>query len=191
MATDLEIQSVTQEYMKANFADDYISRRYVSADSQVWADVYVVYCSSRPAGLVGHKPSVCFVRSGWTPDGTSRSEFVTEAGRRIECLVHRFHRPPPNYRTVVVLSFYILNGNTTCNEKDFSDLWGRRLNLEGDPARYVAQVQVSAMLEDSARAVIRDVADTILAHLPDQEGNVKAAVGAAGPDREEGTGLLP
>ena len=187
-ATDLEIRSVTQDYMTTHFADDYISRRYVHSDAQTWADVYVVYCSSRPAGLVGHKPSVCFVRSGWIADGTSHSEFESASGRRIECLVHRFHRPMPDYRSIVVLSFYVLNGKTTRNEREFADFWGRRLNLAGDPARYVAQIQVSAVQEESARTVIGAVADTILAYLPDKEGRVKAVAGTPEPGRKEGTG---
>lgn len=187
-STDLEIENVTQEYMKTNFADDYVSRRYVSSDAKTWADVYVVYCSSRPAGLVGHKPSVCLVRSGWASDGTSHSAFESESGRRIECLVQRFRRPVQDNRSIVVLSFYVLNGKTTRNEKDFSDFWGRRLNLSGDPARYVAQVQVSSHTEEAARAVIRVMADAILAFLPDEQGNVKAVADADGLDQAEGAG---
>lgn len=45
---DISIPSTTKEYMKKNFADDFLSRRYINASTGAWADVYVVYCSSRP-----------------------------------------------------------------------------------------------------------------------------------------------
>jgi len=187
--TDLEIQNVTQEYMKANFADDYISRRYVSSDGRLWGNVYVVYCSSRPAGLVGHKPSICFVRSGWISDGASQLELESTSGRRIECLVHKFYRPMPDYRSVVVLSFYVLNGRITRDETDFANFWGRRPNLSGDPARYVAQVQVSSYTEEMATAVIEGLADTILAYFPDENGVVQAMADVDGPAQtDEETG---
>ncbi len=171
----LEIESTTDDYMRSHFADDYVSRRYINPAEGIWADLYIVYCSSRLAGLSGHQPRVCYPGNGWSWDETSPSEFVSTSGRRTSCLVHRFHKPGPDYREIVVLSFYLLNGRVTLNERDFSDLWGRRLNLSGDPARYVAQVQVSSVLEQSGRAAISSLVDTVFAFLPDQEGNVQAA----------------
>ena len=169
------IPSTTRQYMESNFADDYVSRRYSNDDAGMWADLYVVYCSSRLGGLIGHNPRICYPGNGWVWDETSPSEFVSTSGRRIPCLVHRFHRPAPDYRRVVVLSFYVLNGEITLDQRDFSDLWGRRVNLSGDPARYVAQIQVSSVQEEAARAAIRGLADTILTFLPDQYGRVQAA----------------
>jgi EpsI family protein len=172
---ELKIAATTDEYMRANFADDYVSRRYVNAEEARWADLYVVYCSSRLAGLSGHRPRVCYPGNGWVWDETEPSEFYSVAGRRVPCLMHRFHKPPPEFREVVVLSFYVLNGEITLDEGEFSDLWGRRLNVAGDPARYVAQIQVSSALEQSARSAIGSLVDTIFAFLPDRDGNVQAA----------------
>ena len=189
---DLEIPTVTLEYMEANFADDYVSRRYSKATEGIWADAYVVYCSSRPGGVLGHQPLVCFPAHGWIHDETVPSEFASRSGRLIGCLVHRFHKPAPAYRRVVVLSFYVLNGQITLSERDFSGLFGRRLNIAGNPARYVAQVQISSVLEHSARSLVSDLADSVLAILPDGEGNVRwpilpthasQASGAVGQDR--------
>lgn len=170
---DRNIPSITEDYMRSNFADDYISRRYVNVEQRMWADAYVVYCSSRPAGILGHKPLVCFPAHGWIHDGTSESEFVTRSGRRIGCLVHRFRKQAPSYQRVVVLNFYVLNGHITLRETDFSGFFGRRPNLAGNPARYVAQVQVSSSLEHSARSLAIGLADSILAILPDRHGHVR------------------
>jgi len=167
---DQEIPSTQDIYMKRNFADDYVSRRYVNASQGLWADVYVVYCSSRPGGILGHQPLKCYPGNGWIHDDTEPSQFITQSGHPIDCLVHRFHKPAPSYQQVVVLNFYVLNGQITLSERDFSGFWGRAPNISGDPARYVAQVQVSSTLEHSARTAAAQMTDLILALLPDQNG---------------------
>ena len=172
---ELTIATTTREYMERNFADDFISRRYANPEKNMWADIYVVYCASKPAGILGHRPRVCFPAHGWIHDGTSKSELVLPSGRRIECLTHRFHKPAPAYREVFVLSFWVLNGQITLSEDEFSSFFGRRPNVSGDPARYVAQVQISSTLEHSARSAAGDAIATILSFLPDAEGRVKAA----------------
>jgi len=169
---DVDIPEVTKRYMETNFADDYVSRRYSRALDRIHADVYVVYCASRPGGIVGHKPRVCFPAHGWVWDTTSPSEIVAESGRPVKCLIHRFHKPAPSYQEAVVLSFYVLNGTITVDEREFSGFFGRRPNISGDPARYVAQVQISASLEHSVRATAAKMVDVILAFLPDQDGGV-------------------
>jgi hypothetical protein len=174
---DLSIPETTVAYMRQNFADDYISRRYVNTQEGLRADLYVVYCSSRPGGILGHQPLVCFPNNGWIHDETASSQIVSRAGRPINCLIHRFHKPAPAYQQMVVLNFYILNGQITLSERDFSSPWGRRPNLSGDPARYVAQVQISSNLESSARAAAAQMTDILLAFLPGQTGPVNAAAG--------------
>ena len=71
------------------------------------------------------------------------------------------------------LSFWVLNGQITLSEDEFSGLFGRRPNISGDPARYVAQVQISSALEHSARSAASDVIDTLLTFLPDRNGEVR------------------
>ncbi len=171
---DLSVPSTTKEYMEKNFADDYFSRRYINAATGVWADVYVVYCSSQPGGILGHRPRVCYPAGGWNHDSTEPSQFISRAGRRILCLIHRFHKPAPTHKQTVVLNFYILNGQITADESDFSGPLGRRPNIAGDPARYVAQIQISSVLESSVRTVAEDMTDLVLDHLPDEIGKVRA-----------------
>lgn len=173
--SDLPIPETTAEYMRQNFADDFISRRYINASLGQWADAYIVYCSSRPGGILGHQPRVCYPAHGWIHDGTVTSEIPSGSGRPISCLIHRFHKPAPAFVEMVVLSFYVLNGQITLSEKDFSSFFGRMPNVSGDPARYVAQVQISSIYEHSVRTVAAQMADTILSFLPDQNGRQGAA----------------
>jgi hypothetical protein len=172
---DVSLETTTDAYMKANFADDYVSRRYVNQAEGVGADVYVVYCSSHPAGLLGHRPDVCFPAHDWVSDSKTATEITLKSGRTIECLMHRFHKSWPAYAQEYVLSFYILNGQITLQENDFSGFFDRSPNINGDPARYVAQVQISSPWERSCQLAARDMAETLLSFLPDRHGRVKAA----------------
>jgi len=77
------------------------------------------------------------------------------------------------HNRTVVLNFYILNGQVTADENDFSGPLGRRPNIAGDPARYVAQVQISSVLENFVRTMAKDVTDLVLDYLPDPSGKVR------------------
>ncbi len=172
VGSDLNIPATTREYMERNFADDFFSRRYVNSSDKIWADIYVVYCSSRPGGILGHMPSVCYPSHGWLPESSEISQFTSRNGRIIECLVERFRRPAPELDEVVVLSFYIRNGLITANEDDFSGLLNRKPNITRDPSRYVAQVQISSVMESSVRNAAPELTDPVFDFLPDENGKV-------------------
>jgi hypothetical protein len=174
VGTELPIPATTREYMEKNFADDFFSRRYVNSADKEWADVYVVYCLTRPSGVLGHRPSVCYPAHGWLHGSTEASQFTSQYGRKIDCLVQRFCQPAPALDEVVVLSFYVRNGRITATESDFSGLFGRKANIARDPSRYVAQVQISSVLESSVRKAAREITDLILDSLPDENGKVRA-----------------
>mgnify|MGYP003732612769 CR=1 FL=1 len=172
---DLEIDPGALIYMERNFADDYVSRRYLNTPARFVADLYVVYCATRMAGILGHQPRVCYPGSGWIWDNTTTSQIVSRSGRIVECLIHCFHKPAPAFSEIYVLNYYVLNGRVTLSEKEFSGWFGRTPNLAGDPARYVAQIQISSNTEQACRALASDVADVVFFHLPDKEGRVAAA----------------
>ncbi len=176
--SERQIASVTESYMRRNFADDYFSKRFTNKTHNQWADLYVVYCASRPSAIKGHRPRVCYVNSGWIHDSTETSEFTTLSGTRVPCLVHRFHKPPPSYVEYVVMNFYIVSGQLTNSEDEISRMVGRNPNSDGDPAKYVSQVQVSSTLETNVRAAAADLVDMVLYYLPDENGLVHADLGA-------------
>ena len=173
--SDINIPATTREYMERNYADDFISRRYVNSIEKTWVDVYVVYCSTRPGGILGHKPSVCYPGNGWLHVSTETSQFASQDGRQIDCLVQKFRQPAPALDEVSVLSFYICNGRTTAKESDFSSIFGRKANTARDPSRYVAQVQISSVLESSVRKAAGEITDKVFDFLPDENGKVRAA----------------
>ena len=171
---EVSIPTTTREYMEKNFADDFLSRHYINPESQIWADVYIVYCASRPGGMLGHQPKVCYPGNGWIHESTDKSQFITRQGQEISCLIHRFHKPAPAYDEIVVLNFYVVNGQLSIDQKGFSGVFSRRFNLTRNSARYVAQIQISSVLENSVRKAAEDMTELILDFLPDENGGVAA-----------------
>ncbi len=188
--SDIGIRSTTKEYMQDNFADDFFSRRYDNSAGKGWADVYVVYCSSRPGGILGHRPRVCYRAHGWQHEGTETMQFTTARGQVIDYLLHRFYKAPPEYERMIVLSFYVVSGRVTANERDFSGPRGRRPNIARDPSRYVAQVQISSSVQKSAEAALEEMADEILEFLPGagSEDASGKPLGSAGDDAKKDDG---
>jgi hypothetical protein len=186
---DQEIDPGALIYMERNFADDYVSRRYVNATERLVADFYVVYCATRLAGIIGHRPKVCYPGNGWIWESTTPSQVVSRSGRTVDCLIHCFYKTAPAYQQVYVLNYYVLNGRVTLSEKEFSGWFGRTPNLAGDPARYVAQIQISSISEPASKALASDIADVVFAYLPDKDGRVVAVEASDGSmPVEEATG---
>lgn len=174
---DLGIPATTESYMRKNFADDFFSRRYKHGGERgyrTYADLYVVYCTTRPASIIGHRPSVCYVNSGWIYDTMERRSFTTRSGRELPCLIHRLHRPAGQYAEVVILNFYVVNGEVLTDESQFAGLMGRRPNIGGKEAKYVSQIQISSKYENNVLEAARDMVDTLFEWLPDADGKTEA-----------------
>lgn len=174
VGSDLSIPAITREYMEKNFADDFFSRRYINSATKTWADVYVVYCSSRPGAIRGHRPRVCYPAHGWHHDSTEASQFVSQAGREIDCSIHKFHKQNLARDEKVVLSFYISNGRIAANESGFLGLFSRRPNISRNPGRYIAQVQINSVIESSVIEAAQKMTEVVLDFLPDANGKVRA-----------------
>ena len=167
---DIPIPTTIQKVAKN---DDYLSRHYLKKPSGQGVGMYIAY-SARPRTMLGHRPQVCYPAVGWVCDGTEKVNITSKTNRKITCLMHRFHRPAPKQDEVVVLNFYIANGQTTDDESVFSGLNWRTPNIDRDPAKYVAQVQISSRLENTVLSAAEDFADLILGYFPDENGISKA-----------------
>ncbi len=154
--------------------DAFLNRLYTNKISNQWANVYVAY-TAHPRTMLGHRPQVCYVAAGWVHDRTEQTTVTSGEGREIPCLLHYFHRYAPDREETAVLSFYVVNGQLTRDESVFSGVGWRTPNISGDPAHYVAQVQISSVLENLVRAATEDIAESVLDLLPDQNGRVRAA----------------
>ena len=167
--------SIPEEIQRVAGNDDFLYRFFAQKHSGRWVSLYVAY-SGRPGTMLGHRPDVCYIAEGWVYDNNREVRLLSAKGKEILCLIHRFHKPDLMRKEIVVLNFYVLNGQITRSESGFSGLGWRRPNIGGDAARYVAQVQISSVLENSVLAAAKDMTDRILDFLPDENGKVKAAV---------------
>jgi hypothetical protein len=154
--------------------DDFLNRLYINESENRWANIYIAY-SARPRTMLGHRPEVCYVAGGWVHDGTQSTEMVSPAGRKIPCMIHRFHKPAPQNYEIIVLNFHVLNGKIICGQEGFSGVGWRTPNIAGNPARYVTQIQISSVLENSVRSAAKETIELILDFFPDENGKVKAA----------------
>jgi len=168
-ATDVPIPQNIQRIIQN---DDFVNRLYINSLTEQWANIYLAY-SARPRTMLGHRPQVCYVSAGWVLDSTEKSQFITSSGKTVTSLIHYFHKPAPYDEQIVVLNFYILNGQLTCYEEGFSGIGWRTPNINGNPARYVAQIQISSVFENSVRAAAKDLTDEILKFLPAEKRLVK------------------
>ncbi len=152
--------------------DDYVNRLYIDKDRGLWANVYIAY-SARPRTMIGHKPEICYTGGGWVCDNTEETGFSSLSGRSMPCFVHRFHMPAPRSDEIVVLNYYVVNGQVSIDESTFSGLGMRTPNIGGDAARYVAHIQISSVLESSVRTAAKDMTELILGFFPNASGKVK------------------
>jgi EpsI family protein len=154
--------------------DDQIYRRYSEASTRNTIDFYLAF-AAHPAKMLGHRPRVCYPANGWTHVETTKETVLLPEGGSLECLVHYFTRNDPEFRGIVVLNYYILQGR---HITDWHDFWGPRWrmpNLWRDPNFYVAQIQICSPLknisgrrqtEDLVRQFAGQVAAKITAILP-------------------------
>jgi len=181
---DAEDRPLAPEVERMTGSDEYLNRVYLSRNTGRWASLYIAY-SARPRTMVGHRPRTCYVNAGWIHQETTTESLVLPNGKSVPCLLHRFRRLAPRESTIVVVNYYVLNGVVTNDAGSFTGLGWRLPNIGGDPAYYVAQVQVSSPGEAAARRVAELSAQHILDVLPDASGNVKALKGAAAPSEAE------
>jgi hypothetical protein len=153
--------------------DAFLNRLFVNDLSNEWANVYIAY-TAHPRTMLGHRPQICYVAGGWVHDSTEVTNMTSITGREFPCLLHRFHRPTPETEETVVLNFYIVNGQLTSDERVFSGVGWRTPNIDGNPARYVTQVQISSVFENSIRSAAKDIVELILDFFPDENRKVRA-----------------
>jgi hypothetical protein len=165
---------IPQNIQRAAKNDAFLNRLFVNKLSNQWANVYIAY-TAHPRTMLGHRPQICYVAGGWVHEGTELTKVTSSTGREFPCLLHRFHRPSPETEEIVVLNFYIVNGRLTSDERVFSGVGWRTPNIDGNPAHYVAQVQISSVFENSIRSAAKDIVDLVLDYFPDENGKVRAA----------------
>lgn len=157
---------ISETVLKVAANDDYLSRSYVDSVRHLQATLYVAY-TSEPRRMLGHHPLSCYVGNGWVHDGTQEQILDFGKGRKIPCLVHRFHKGGLDYQDIVVLNYYIINGDVTSDHRQFSGLRWRRPRVSQGRVDYVAQVQISSVSPAALENIAPELTDRILHHFPE------------------------
>jgi len=169
-----------EDIVAATDTDAHLSRRYSrhSASESVW-----LYIASgvNARDLMPHRPEVCYTGQGWTLIDQQFVELPLSGKTKLPCNCFRFSRGVLNTRKVVVLDYYIVDGEY-CH--DVSLLRSKAWRGSGT-VRYVAQVQIVAsvtagLTAESATAIVQAFAAE---SAPPISGLLESAEETWSPDR--------
>jgi len=130
---------LSEEIVEATDTDAHVSRRYVRAGGldSVW--FYIAY-GVRARDLMPHRPEVCYTGAGWMLIDRRDTELTLSDGTELPCNVMQFSRGTLNKERVIVLDYYIVDGEYS---HDVSLLRSKAWSGSGTVG-YVAQVQIVA-----------------------------------------------
>jgi len=136
----------------------HISRRYSRPDASQYVGFYVAY-GVRARELMPHRPEVCYPGAGWTRSDRHSIELPLSNGIQLPCRILQFSRGTLNTEEVLVLNYYIVDGQY-CG--DVSLLRSKAWRGSGTVG-YAAQVQIvvsitNSLIADSATKTICDFA---------------------------------
>ena len=132
---------MAEEIVEATDTDAHVSRRYSRAGGldSVW--FYIAY-GVRARDLMPHRPEVCYTGAGWTLIDRHDVELSLSNGTELPCNIMQFSRGTLNKERVLVLDYYIVDGQYS---HDVSLLRSKAWRGSGTVG-YVAQVQIVASI---------------------------------------------
>lgn len=146
---DVEIREAVQQ-IAGN--DDFVNRAYRNARTGEEVMLYVGY-TARPRTMLRHRPTVCYPSAGYSHVSTEKV-VVGSAASAAPALLHRFLKAGLVDSRVVVLNYYVLDGDVTIDEDRFWGISWRSPTRANDDLRYVAQVQIMATVRGTQEAAI-------------------------------------
>ena len=144
--------------VRAQDADDYLTRSYVRRAGTERIELFI-RCGSRTRDLMPHQPEVCFPGNGWSLHRSVGIRLPEATGQSLECRMYRFDRQGLEYGSMVVLNYYIIDGQ---NCPDVSRLQSRALR-GGSGFQYLAQIQIAcfvgtSLVPEAAEKSVKDFA---------------------------------
>jgi len=133
--------------VRATDTDAHISRRFSRADSMDSVYLYVA-CGVKARDLMPHRPEVCYTGNGWTLVDRRSADVPLSDGLRLPCNLLHFSRGSLQGGEVVVLDYYIVDGQYC---PDVSLLRSKAWRGSGT-VRYVAQVEIVSTVTGTASA---------------------------------------
>lgn len=159
-----------EQVIQATDTDALINRQYAARDGSGSVGLYVAY-GIRGRDLAPHRPEVCYPGSGWTPIRTHDVQLTRPDGVGLKCRVLRFSRSGLDIRNIVVVNYYIVDGEPSPDV----ELLRSKVSRGSTGIRYMAQVQLVCstsplvtveIAERQALALAAESAAAIEAALP-------------------------
>ena len=176
-----------EQVIQATDTDALINRRYAARDGSGSVGLYVAY-GIRGRDLAPHRPEVCYPGSGWTPIRADDVNLPLRDGVILKCRVLRFSRSGLDIRRIVVVNYYIVDGEPSPDvELLRSKIWRGSTGI-----RYMAQVQLVCstsplvtieIAERQAIAFAAESAAAIEAVLPRADDPAAASADSTGDSK--------
>jgi EpsI family protein len=149
---------IEERIVQATDTDAHLSRRYSRGNGLDSISFYLA-TGVRARDLMPHRPEVCYTGAGWTLVDKESAELSLPDEAKLPCNVMRFSRGALNKQGVLVLDYYLVDGQYCA---DVSLLRSKAWRGSGT-VDYVAQVQIvapvsSVMTTNSAQALVSDFA---------------------------------
>jgi EpsI family protein len=128
-----------EEILRATDTDAHLNRRYVRHGGLEAVSFYIA-SGVKARDLMPHRPEVCYTGAGWTLMDRKLLELPLSDATKLPCNVMQFSRGALNTQRVVVLDYYLVDGQYCA---DVSLLRSKAWRGQGS-VRYVAQIQIVA-----------------------------------------------
>ena len=138
----------------ATDTDALINRRYSRGLASENVGLYIAY-GTRARELMPHRPEVCYPCAGWTRTDRRSVALTLSDGRQLPCRILEFTRGTLNTEKVLVLNYYIVDGQYS---QDVS-LLRFKVWRGSDAVGYSAQIQIVVSITDN---ITTDLAEKLV-----------------------------
>jgi EpsI family protein len=136
-----------EEVARATDTDARLNRRYARRGGLEFVTFYIA-SGVKARDLMPHRPEVCYTGAGWTLMERRSVELPLGDSAKLPCNILQFSRGALNTQKVVVLDYYLVDGQYCA---DVSLLRSKAWRGSGT-VRYVAQIQIVAPVDEALRA---------------------------------------
>ena len=133
--------------VRATDTDAHINRSYSRNNGLEFISLYIA-TGVKARDLMPHRPEVCYTGAGWTRIDKRSMELPLSDGTALPCNVMQFSRGVLTVNKIVVLDYYIVDGEYS---SDVSLLRSKAWRGSGT-VRYVAQVQIVTSIQSNQTA---------------------------------------
>jgi len=136
-----------EEIVRATDTDAHINRSYSRNNGLEFVSLYIA-TGVKARDLMPHRPEVCYTGAGWTRTDKRSMELPLSDGIALPCNVMQFSRGILTTQKIVVLDYYIVDGEYS---SDVSLLRSKAWRGSGT-VHYVAQVQIVTSISPNQTA---------------------------------------